>query len=357
MPVTLNSHQFARLIDRTADHIGDATLPVLHGVRLEADAEHLYAVATDRYTLAVARYRHHGLDGKAFARTVPARALPALRRWLTDQPGDAHITLTPVDGKLRFTTEAGEMTLTTDGDQDYIGWRGLLRDILAKTTDRPEVDTDGDQEDLPVLDARLLTRFTTADTHLRIRTGPGRTPALLVGEDFLGAQSPVRSRHEGFGAGTDDTLGGVRALWETGLTDPDSHTAVPMPAPRRSYDAPQTSSGTAEALLRQTMASTRDLLEEIDSPRAVAAHAAAGASAWAAYRYLDALHRADPSLAAQVIAEVADELDDGALGEFAWDAAAKAGFDPQKWYDELDQAATAAGGTAAEAPVGLGTDS
>ncbi|MGY3341042.1 hypothetical protein ACVW0K_007235 [Streptomyces filamentosus] len=354
MPVTLNAHQFARLIDRTADHIGDATLPVLNGVRVEADAEHLYAVATDRYTLAAARYRHHGLDGEAFARTIPARALPALRRWLTDQPGSAPVTLTHADGKLRFTAEAGEMTLTTDDAQDYIGWRGLLRDILAATTDRPKGDADGDQEDLPVLDARLLTRFTTAGTYLRIRTGPG--PALLVGEDFLGAQSPVRSRHEGFGAGTDDTLGGVRALWKTGLTDPDGHAAVPMPTPRH-RDAPGTSAEAAEAFLRQTMVSTHDLVEEIDSPRAVAAHAAAGASAWAAYRYLDALHRADPLLAAQVIAEVADELDDGALGEFAWDAAAKAGFDPQKWQDELDRAATTAGEPAAEAPAAPETDS
>ncbi|MGW6557578.1 DNA polymerase III subunit beta family protein [Streptomyces hydrogenans] len=356
MPVTLNAHQFARLIDRTADHIGDHTLPVLHGVRLEADAEHLYAVATDRYTLAAARYRHHRLDGAPFTRTVPARALPALRRWLTDQPGDAAVALTPTDGKLRFATAAGEMTLTTDDAQDYIGWRGLLRDVLTQTTDRPEDDADNDREHLSVLDARLLTRFTTADTHLRIRTGPGGAPALLVGEDFLGAQSPLRSGHESVGAGTDDTLGGVRALWETSLTDPAGHTPVPMPGPRH-HDAPRASAEAFEALLRQTMASTRDLMEEIDSPRAVAAHAAAGASSWAAYRYLDALHRADPLLAAQVIAEVAAELDDGALGEFAYDAAANAGFNPQPWIDELDQAATAASEPTAEAPVTPGTDS
>ncbi|MEV0449838.1 hypothetical protein [Streptomyces sp. NPDC050600] len=353
MPVTLNAHQFARLIDRTADHIGEDALPVLHGVRIEADAEHLYSVATDRYALAVARYRHHGLDTEAFARTIPARALPALRRWLTDQPGGAPVTLTPSDGKLRFSTVAGEMTLTTDDAQDYIGWRALLRDIIAKTT-----ETDGGQEDLPVLDARLLARFTTADTHLQVKTGPDRTATLLVGEDFLGAQMPVRSRHEGFGAGADDTLGGVRALWEAGLTDPDGHVCVPLPAPRH-HDAPRNSAGAAEALLRQTMASTRDLMKEIDSPRAAAAHAAAGASAWAAYRYLDALHRADPRLAAQAIAEVADELDDGALGEYAYDAAQAAGFDPKQWQDELDQ--TGPGEPAAEvlplAPATPGTDS
>ncbi|MFF8604077.1 hypothetical protein ACF065_33805 [Streptomyces sp. NPDC015232] len=340
MPVDLNAHQLARLIDRTADHIGDDTLPVINGVRIEADAEHLYAVATDRYTLAVARYRHHGLDGEAFARTIPARALPALRRWLTDQPGGAAVTLTAADGKLRFVTAAGEMTLTTDDAQDYIGWRGLLRDVIAKTA-----ETGGGQEDLPVLDARLLARFTTADTHLRVKTGPDRTATLLVGEEFLGAQMPARSRHMGFDADADDTLGGIRALWEAGLTDPDGHVTVPMPAPHRSHDAPRAAAGAAEALLRQTMASTRDLMAESDSPRAVAAHAAAGAMAWAAYRYLDALHRADPRLAAQVITEVADELDDGALGEYAYDAAAEAGFDPQKWQDELDAATPSASGT------------
>ncbi|MFI8769517.1 hypothetical protein ACIGN6_32060 [Streptomyces sp. NPDC053792] len=43
-----------------------------------------------------------------------------------------------------------------------------------------------------------------------------------------------------------------------------------------------------------------------------------------------------PRLAAQIIAEVADELDSGEIGEFAYDAAITAGLDPQKWQDDLE---------------------
>ncbi|WP_236246861.1 hypothetical protein [Streptomyces sp. CC210A] len=338
MSITLNAHQLGRLLDRTADHIGDEYLPVLHGIRLEADTAFLYAIATDRYTLAVARYRHHGLNSAPFARTIPARTLPALRRWLTDQPGSAPVTLTLTDGRIRFTAPHSEMSLAVDDSQQFIGWRGLLRDVIAKTKD-------GDETAFPALATRLLARFATADEHLRVRTAPGCEAVLLVGEDFLGAQKPVRSRHEGFDTGLADSLEDVNALWDVSLTDPDGLTAV-MPTGRPRYDASRTPTDTVEALLRQTMSSTRDLIEENGSPRAVHAHAAAGVMAWSAYRYLKALQQADPKLAARIITEVADELDDGALGEFAWDAAAEAGFDPQKWQDELEAATPAASGTA-----------
>ncbi|MFB7940495.1 hypothetical protein [Streptomyces sp. NPDC056049] len=338
MPVTLNAHQLGRLLDRTADHICDEYLPILHGIRLEADTTFLYAIATDRYTLAVARYRHHGLDGAPFARTIPARALPALRRWLTDQPGSDPVALTLTDGRICFTAPHSEMSLAVDDSQQFIGWRGLLRDVIAKTKD-------GDETPFPAVTTRLLTRFAAADERLRVRTAPGCEAVLLVGEDFLGAQKPVRSRHEGFDTGLADSLEDVSALWDGSLTDPDGLTAVPMPADRPRYDASRTPADTVEALLRQTMSSTRDLIEENGSPRAVHAHAAAGVMAWSAYRYLKALQQADPLLAARIITEVADELDDGALGEFAWDAAAEAGFDPQKWQDELDAATLAASGT------------
>ncbi|MFD3728806.1 hypothetical protein [Streptomyces sp. NPDC058671] len=335
MSVTLNAHQVGRMLDRTADHIADEYTPVLHGIRIEADATFLYAVATDQSTLAIARYRHHGLDGAPIARTLPARALPALRRWLTDQPGSDPVTLTLADSKIRFTAPHGEMTLTVDDDQKYIGWRGLVRDIIEQTAAGTECAC-------PALTTQMFGRFAAADERLRVWTNPGRQPVLLAGEDFLGAQMPVRSRHEGFDTGLADDLDHVRNLWDDSPTDADGLTPAPMPTGSRPlHDASRTPTDTVEALLHQTMRSTHDLIEESsDSPKAVAAHAAAGVMAWTAYRYLDALHRADPKLAAQIIAEVDDELDSGEIGEFAYDAATAAGLDPQKWQDDLEAETT-----------------
>ncbi|MFJ5595679.1 hypothetical protein ACIQCG_38815 [Streptomyces noursei] len=102
MPAILNAHQLGRLIDRTIDHIGDESTAPLHGIRLEADATHLYAVASDRHTLAAARYCHHGLDGRPFACTVPAASLRLLREWAGAQPGSGDVTLTLESTCLRF---------------------------------------------------------------------------------------------------------------------------------------------------------------------------------------------------------------------------------------------------------------
>ncbi|MFE3074165.1 hypothetical protein [Streptomyces sp. NPDC059247] len=334
MTVTLNAHQLGRLLERTVGHIGDEALPMLHGVLLEADATYLYAVATDRYTLAVARYRHHGLDGTPFARTLPARALPALRRWLTCLPGHDPVTLTLTGHKARLAAPQGEMSLTTDDAQEYIDWRGLLRGIIKQTE-----NSDGTETACPVLDTDKISRFGAADTRLRMWVSPGRTAALLAGEDFIGAQMPMRTMESGFPTSLADDLDHLHTLWDATLTSALAGTE-PVSGVLARYTVPgasRTVAGITKDLLHQTMRSTRDLFEEDgDSPTALAAHAASGVTAWSAYRYLEALHRADPKLAAQVVAETAGELDSGELGEFAYDAAHAAGFNPQSWEDNTE---------------------
>ncbi|MEW1699468.1 MULTISPECIES: hypothetical protein [unclassified Streptomyces] len=352
MSVTLNAHQLGRLLERTAAHIGDETLPMLHGIRLEADATYLYAVATDRYTLAVARYRHHGLDCAPFDLTLPARALPALRRWLTCLPGHDPVTLTLTGHKARLVAPQGEMTLTIDDAQEYIDWRGLLRGIIKQTQ-----DCDGTDAACPVLDTDKSMRFGAADTRLRIWTNPGRTATLLAGEDFLGAQMPMRTQENGFPTSLADDLDHLHSLWDDTLTGTPPGTAPVSGPPARSNvpGASRTVAGTTKDLLRQTMHSIRDLIEEDGNfPAALAAHAAAGATAWTAYRYLEALHRADPLLAAQTVAESAGELDSGELGEFAYDAAYAAGFNPQAWEDDTETATGPATPVTADAPVSGG---
>ncbi|MFE6713996.1 hypothetical protein [Streptomyces sp. NPDC057695] len=331
MPVTLNAHQLGRLIERTAAHIGNESIPRLHGIRLEADDTFLYAIASDRHTLAAARYRHDGPnDDEPFARTLPARVLPLLRQWTADQEGSDPVTLTLTDNRIRLATEHSELVLTAD-EQEFFSWRGVLRDIIDQLPACAE-------NPFPAFDTRLMARWTTTDTYIRVRVTADRQAALLVGEDFLGAQMPVRSRHDGFDTGLADDLEHVRTLWDGALADTPA-AAMPdaLPAPQHPDDTSPTVGETTQDLLRQTMSSTHDLIKEINtSPAAVAAHASAGAMAWAAFRYLEALHRADPRLAAQIVADTAEQLDEGALGEYAYDAATEAGYDPEAWQKEFE---------------------
>ncbi|AJF70444.1 hypothetical protein [Streptomyces vietnamensis] len=328
MPVAINAHQLGRMLSRTARHIGSEFVEPLHGIRLEADDTHLYAIASDRYTIAVARYRHHGLDGEPFARTVPASALRSLREWTDAQHGSDTITLTTAEGRLRLSAPHGELAFAVTDDQKFFDWRGVLHDVLLQ-------DPAGSVP-FPALDTRFLSRFADADDKVRVRTADGRA-TLIVGEDFLGAQTPLRSRSEGFGVHLAEDVEQVLADWTPTLTGARP-VAMPdgIPAERRlRYEVTQDPAETVEILLRQTLRSTCDLFEEdSNSVAAAASHASSGVMAWSAYRFLDALRTADPKLAAQIVADVAEQLDSGEIGEFAADAASLAGHDPEKWREE-----------------------
>ncbi|MGW2952787.1 hypothetical protein [Streptomyces eurythermus] len=292
MPVTINAHQLGRLIDRTIGHIGDEFTEPLHGIRLEADAAFLYSVASDRYTVAVARYRHDGLDAaEPFARTLPAGCLPSLREWIGAQPGSDPVGITLAEGRVRFTTPRSELGIAVD-------------DMV------------------------------------RVRVTADQQAILIVGEGFLGAQMPARARRDGVGTDTLTTLDQVHDAWQHALSAGEATTmadGIPAEPGRRRYEAVESITETVEDLLKHTLRTTHDLFSTDISSQAFAAYAASGVMAWSAYRYLEALHRADPKLAAAVVAETAGQLDDGAIGEWAWDAAKSAGHDPEKWQAEFDK--------------------
>ncbi|MGA4979244.1 hypothetical protein [Streptomyces cinereoruber] len=269
MSITLDPHQLGRLIERTAAHIADESIPRLHGIRLEADDTFLYAVASDRYTLAASRYRHDGLNGdEPFARTLPARALPLLRQRTADHKGSDPVTLT--EDRIHLVTEHSELLLTAE-ERDFFGWRGVLRGVIDQLPA-------GAEDPFPVLDTRLLARWTTAGPYIRARVTADRQAVLVAGEDSLGAQIRIRSRHDGFDTRLADDFEHTRALWDAALADapaavmPDS---LPT-AHHHSCAGPHTVAGTVEGLLRQTMASNRRLAEDPNtSAAAVAAYASA----------------------------------------------------------------------------------
>lgn len=330
MSVIINAHQLGRLIDRTIGHIGSEFTEPLQGIRLEADASFLYAVASDRYTVAAARYRHQGLDGEPFARTLPAGSLPALREWISIQPGSDPITVTATEDRVRFAAPRGDLGIAVSVDLAFFDWRGVLRGVLEQASDSGT---------FPVLDTRLLGRFGAADDMVRVRVAADRQAVLIVGEDFLGAQMPARARRDGIGNEDLSTLDEVHASWQHTLAagEPATMTdGIPAEPDRLRYEASKDVGETAGDLLKQTLRSTHDMFSTDMSSETLAAYATAGVTAWSAYRYLDALHTADPKLAAAVVAETADQLDGGEIGEYAWDAAKKAGHDPKKWQDEFE---------------------
>lgn len=329
MSVTINAHQLKLLLDKTADHIGGDDLEPLHGIRLDVDAKYLYAVATDRYTLAAARYQlnHGDQNQEPWARTIPGDIVPTLREWIETMKGAEYITISTAKDRLVFDGPLVDLTVATNTALEFPDWRGLFRRIAAQTVE---------EAPFPALNSDFLQRWGATGQSLRTRVTADRKAVLFFGEDFIGAQMP--SNGGGIGPAKDQTFESAHSLWNwtlaAGAADVDM-ASLPEPEASR-FEATRDIRETAANLLRGVLDSTSNAFNtDYDGDRdAWFAHIRSGVSDWMAYRYLDALHQVDPRAAQQVVDDTAEQLDSGELGEWAWDMAEQAGHNPQKWQDE-----------------------
>lgn len=337
MSITINAHQLGLLIDKTIAHVGDETIKPLHGIRLDADGRYLYTVASDRYTLAVARYRlnHGDTAQEPWACTLPGASLKALREWTASHKGAVSITIQAGEDTVVFSSEQATFSVSVDRGLEFPDWRGLIRTITEYAVeDRP----------FPAFASVMLARFGSAEDYFRLRVTADQKAALLVAEDFIGAVMPTR--HAGLGPVTVETFDKARDLWQwtlaAGGRGVDMETAMPEAEPP-AYEAPKTVREAGGGLLEEVLNSTDDLhAADYHGDRDLwNANIRIGCAAWIAYRYLDALNQADPRLARETVADVAEQLDSGEIAEWAWDAAESAGFDPEQWRNEHAEAVAA----------------
>ncbi|SOD80035.1 hypothetical protein SAMN06272781_6835 [Streptomyces sp. 1222.2] len=329
MSVTINAHQLKLLLDQTADHMGHEGIEQLHGIRLDVDSQYLYAVASDRYTLAAARYRlaHGDQNQEPWARTIPGDFTPSLRQWVDSLKGAAYVTISTAKDRLVFDGPLADLTVATNTALEFPDWRGLLRTIAAQTVDG---------EPFPALNTDYLPRWAAIRQSLRVRVTADRKAVLFFGENFIGAQMPTHGG--GIGPAKEQTFKAAHDLWlwtlAAGIKDIDM-ASLPQPEPSR-FEAPRDIRETAATLLRGVLDSTSNAFNcDFDGDRdALYAHIRSGVSDWMAYRFLDALHQVDPRAAQQVVNDTAEQLDSGELGEWAWDMAEESGFNPKQWDED-----------------------
>ncbi|MEV7394904.1 hypothetical protein [Streptomyces sp. NPDC091215] len=334
MSFTINAHQLGRLLNQTAEHMGGEYNEQLYGIRLEGDARYLYAIASDAYTLAVARHplNDGDQDQEPFARTIPAAYLRSLREWIDSFGGAQWVTVSVAEDRLFFEGPLTNLSIAVDTALEFPDWRGILRKALDQTAD---------SEPIPALNSGFLARFGATGHVLRVRFTADQKPAVLIGPDFIGAQMPTRSTVHAPAADQSFAAASDSWLWTLAAGSKDADMAV-MPADERSRYAVTTDvQETAEGLLRGVLRSTKNSFDVGyfgEDREALYAYIHAGVSDWVAYRYLDALYRVDPRAAQAVVTDTADELDSGELGEFAWEAAEEAGHSPKKWQDDYEAA-------------------
>jgi hypothetical protein len=315
---TINAHKLQRMINQTLPHIGDDdALPAINGIRFECDGVHIHALATDRYTFAVARAKVRE-ETETWSLTISESDLKWFTAWLETHEGDTILNLAAEPRGLAVTDDHGTLVAPAK-DHTFPKWQNLFRDTLQ------DASTSGD---LVSLDTKMLARWKHADSHLRVWQTAPEKPLLLVGEDFMGLQMPARYS----GDETDRLV--VLDTWSRSLRKGGKPAEITVPP------APGAVAEMAEEMLRQALRSTAQMFDaDMDTDKGRAAFNAwvhSGIYAWSAYRLLEALKKADPDLAEATVRDLKEQLDSGEIGEWAWDAAEQAGHNPQKWHDDYE---------------------
>lgn len=205
-PVTCFGLQSA--MSRVLPHrdTGEYKIPALSGVLLDSVGQNLFVVATDRYTLAVARVR---TDAPASAR--PWRLLldsadtDVLAEMLasTDREEPVHLSeeymedgaVLSVDSRYRNTFLEGvqpyDFPAPTSG---FPNWREIASRAMG--------DEASGSAPMPALDAQLLGTWQQLETPVTFhpprstdaRSGQASRAVVVTSDDFLGLHMPAISR-------------------------------------------------------------------------------------------------------------------------------------------------------------------
>lgn len=325
---SLTAYQLAELLRRVDPHVGrDSGSGAIEGVHLDYDGQHLHAVATDRYTLAVARERAVG-TAPAWKLTISAQEwtdnVAALRAWADAHPGGDHVHLSAGTEGLTVTSSRGKLVMEASSGY-FPDWRGLIRTALHY--DPTESPWSGFQ-------SKLLARWQSAGERITTWQAAFDKPVVVYATNFVGLQMPMRLGDEESPAGRweqwkgsvgetgpevtqDDTL----HHWEAVALEEKDHLVESM----------------TEDLLKQVMRSTSDMFRlATNDTSALAAYALAGTQSWMAYRLVKAMQMAAPDLLRKTLDDANQQLESGEIGEWAWDEAEKAGHDPQQWHDDYE---------------------
>ncbi|MGW4695200.1 DNA polymerase III subunit beta family protein [Kitasatospora cineracea] len=312
----VNARELQRILSQVEPHVNSEDfLPAIAGIRLEGDGRHLIAIATDRYTMGIARTPLRS-DAEPWAVTVPGRRVKSLRQWLKAQDRLATVVISPTETTVTFESPADELRITT-AEGDFPKWRGMIAKLIAD-----------DPQPVPLTSytAEFLARWASAGSFLAATQAAADKPLLLFGENFLGLQMPA-SRSD------DRTREKTVAEWADTL-DLANTTPVEVEQPKAEGNVAVTS----EQLLYRIAVSTADVVDlaHQPDPHLMAMYAITSCNAWTAYRLLQELQKLSPSRTAKLLGALNEELEAGDFSEIAWEYALQAGHDPEKWVEEHD---------------------
>lgn len=191
--ITIADHTLSRLVAQTRPHVGNLEdAEAVQNITFEYGNGVLYAMATNRFTLAVARTQITGGNDKPWHAIVHRLQIPELAaaiKLLDAKP----INLERKGDRLILSGESGTRVAIDLSPfvKEPVDWRKVMLAAL----ERPASDA------LMAMNPKFFGAWKNLPGPVQMwSTGEGK-PTLIVAADFLGAQMPVRARDS-----EDDTL-------------------------------------------------------------------------------------------------------------------------------------------------------
>lgn len=182
--ITIADHTLSRLVAQTRPHVGNLVdAEAVQCITFDHDGRHLYAMATNRYTIAVSRTQLTSGEDEPWHAIVHRTQLPELAAAVKLLDADT-VQLERTDDQLVLSGKRGHRVAVdfSPFTQKPLDWRKLLLPALEK----PAADIQ------MAMDPKFFGAWKNLPKPVQMwSTGEGRM-SLIVAADFLGGQMPIR---------------------------------------------------------------------------------------------------------------------------------------------------------------------
>ena len=182
--ITIADHTLSRLVAQTRPHVGNLIdAEAVQCITFDHDGRHLYAMATNRYTIAVSRTQVIGGADEPWHAIVHRTQLPELAAAVKLLDADA-VELERTDDQLILSGKRGHRVAVdfSPFTAKPLDWRKLLLPAL----ETPAADVQ------MAMDPKFFGAWKNLPKPVQMwSTGEGRM-SLIVAADFLGGQMPIR---------------------------------------------------------------------------------------------------------------------------------------------------------------------
>jgi hypothetical protein len=182
--ITIADHTLSRLVAQTRPHVGNLNdAEAVQCITFDHDGRHLYAMATNRYTIAVSRTQVTGGDDEPWSAIVHRQQLPEVAAAVKLLDANT-VRLERTKDQLILSGERGHRIAVdlSPYAKKPLDWRKLLLPALEK----PAADAQ------MAMDPRFFGAWKNLPKPVQMwSTGEGRM-ALIIAADFLGGQMPLR---------------------------------------------------------------------------------------------------------------------------------------------------------------------